>query len=45
MAAEVVRRGGAQTDFARTIEREGGGMFDLFRAVAVAAFAATGIEP
>lgn len=45
MAAEVFILGGAQTDFARNIEREGGGMFELFRDVAEAAFAATGIEP
>lgn len=45
MAAEVFVLGGAQTDFARNLEREGGGMFELFRDVAEAAFAATGIEP
>jgi acetyl-CoA C-acetyltransferase len=45
MAHEVFILGGAQTDFARNIEREGGGMFELFRDVAEAAFAATGIEP
>ena len=45
MAGEVFILGGAQTDFARNIEREGGGMFELFRDVAEAAFAATGIEP
>lgn len=45
MAAEVFILGGAQTDFARNIEREGGGMFELFRDVAEAAFSATGIEP
>jgi acetyl-CoA C-acetyltransferase len=45
MAAEVFILGGAQTDFARNLEREGGGMFELFRDVAEAAFAATGIEP
>lgn len=45
MAAEVFILGGAQTDFARNIEREGGGIFELFRDVAEAAFAATGIEP
>ncbi|MFM2411532.1 MAG: Beta-ketothiolase BktB, partial [Pseudomonadota bacterium] len=45
MAKEVFILGGAQTDFARNIDREGGGMFELFRDVAEAAFAATGIEP
>ena len=45
MAAEVFILGGAQSDFARNIDREGGGMFELFRDVAEAAFAATGIEP
>jgi acetyl-CoA C-acetyltransferase len=45
MAAEVYILGGAQTDFARNIDREGGGMFELFRDVAETAFAATGIEP
>lgn len=45
MAAEVFILGGAQSDFARNIEREGGDMFALFRDVAEAAFAATGIEP
>jgi acetyl-CoA C-acetyltransferase len=45
MAAEVFILGGAQTDFARNLEREGGGMFELFRDAAEAAFAATGIEP
>jgi acetyl-CoA C-acetyltransferase len=45
MAGEVFILGGAQTDFARNIDREGGGMFELFRDVAEAAFAATGIEP
>lgn len=45
MAREIFILGGAQTDFARNIDREGGGMFDLFRDVAEAAFAATGIEP
>ena len=45
MAAEVFILGGTQTDFGRNIEREGGGMFELFRDVAEAAFAATGIEP
>lgn len=45
MSAEVFILGGAQTDFARNIDREGGDMFALFRDVAEAAFAATGIEP
>jgi acetyl-CoA C-acetyltransferase len=45
MAQEVFILGGAQTDFARNIDREGGGMFELFRDVAEAAFAETGIEP
>ncbi|HEX4846900.1 MAG TPA: acetyl-CoA acetyltransferase [Novosphingobium sp.] len=45
MAAEVFVLGGAQSDFARNLDREGGGMFELFRDVAEAAFAATGIEP
>jgi acetyl-CoA C-acetyltransferase len=45
MAQEVFLLGGAQTDFSRNIEREGGGLFELFRDVAEAAFAATGIEP
>lgn len=45
MSAEIFILGGAQTDFARNIEREGGGMFELFRDVAEAAFATTGIEP
>jgi acetyl-CoA C-acetyltransferase len=45
MSAEVFILGGAQTDFGRNIDREGGGIFELFRDVAEAAFAATGIEP
>ena len=45
MSTEVFILGGAQSDFARNIDREGGGMFELFRDVAEAAFAATGIEP
>ncbi|HEY9092647.1 acetyl-CoA acetyltransferase [Parasphingorhabdus sp.] len=45
MPSEVYILGGAQTDFARNIEREGGGMFELFRDVAEAAFPATQIEP
>ncbi|MBF6603487.1 MAG: thiolase domain-containing protein [Sphingorhabdus sp.] len=45
MPREVYILGGAQTDFARNIEREGGGMFELFRDVAEAAFTATQIEP
>ena len=45
MSTEVFILGGAQSDFARTIDREGGGMFELFRDVAEAAFTATGIEP
>lgn len=45
MAAEVFILGGAQSDFARNLEREGGGLFELFRDVAEAGFAATGIEP
>ena len=45
MSAEVYILGGAQSDFARNIDREGGGMFELFRDVAEAAFVATGIEP
>ena len=45
MAREVFILGGAQTDFARNIDREGGGMFELFRDVAEAAFEATGIAP
>ncbi|WP_033073629.1 acetyl-CoA acetyltransferase [Sphingopyxis sp. MWB1] len=45
MAGEVFILGGAQTDFARNIDREGGGIFDLFRDVCEEAFAATGIEP
>lgn len=45
MPREVYILGGAQTDFARNIEREGGGIFELFRDVAEAAFTATQIEP
>lgn len=45
MPREVYILGGAQTDFARNIEREGGGMFELFRDVAEAAFTVTQIEP
>lgn len=45
MAGEVYVLGGAQSDFARNLDREGGGVFDLFRDVTEAAFAATGIEP
>jgi acetyl-CoA C-acetyltransferase len=45
MATDVYVLGGAQTDFARNIEREGGGIFELFRDVTEAAFAATEIEP
>lgn len=33
MSAEVFILGGAQTDFSRNIDREGGGMFELFRDV------------
>ena len=45
MPHEVFVLGGAQSDFARNMEREGNDMFGLFREVAEAAFAATGIEP
>lgn len=45
MADEVFILGGAQTDFARNVDREGGGLFELFRDVTEAAFTATGIEP
>ena len=45
MSGEVFVLGGAQSDFARNMEREGNGMFDLFREVAEASFAATGVEP
>ena len=45
MAKDVFILGGAQSDFSRNMEREGGGLFELFRDVAEAAFAATGIEP
>lgn len=45
MPAEVFILGGAQSDFARNYEREGGDLFALFRDVAEASFAATGIEP
>ena len=45
MARDVFILGGAQSDFARNLEREGGGLFELFRDVAEAAFVATGIEP
>ena len=40
MAKDVFILGGAQTDFARNLEREGGGLFELFRDVAEAAFVA-----
>lgn len=45
MSAEIFILGGAQTDFGRNIDREGGGIFELFRDVTEAAFVATGIEP
>lgn len=45
MTSEVFVLGGAQSDFARNIEREGGDMFALFRDVAEAAFEAVAIEP
>ncbi len=45
MGGDVFILGGAQSDFARNLEREGGGLFELFRDVAEAAFAATSIEP
>lgn len=45
MTSDIFVLGGAQTDFARNLEREGGDMFALFRDVAEAAFEATGIEP
>lgn len=45
MTGEVYVLGGAQNDFARNLDREGGGLFELFRDVTEAAFAATGIEP
>ena len=34
MAKDVFILGGAQSDFARNMEREGGGLFELFRDVA-----------
>ena len=34
MAKDVFILGGAQSDFSRNIEREGGGLFELFRDVA-----------
>ena len=43
--SEVFILGGAQTDFARNIAREGGDVFSLFKEVAEDAFAATHIEP
>lgn len=42
---EVFILGGAQTDFSANYDREGKGIYDLFREVAEDAFAATGIEP
>lgn len=45
MSREVFILGGAQTDFARNVAREGGGLFELIRDVSEAAFAATGIAP
>ena len=45
MNKEVFILGGAQTDFSRNIEREGGDIFSLFKDVSEAAFAATNIEP
>lgn len=45
MAGAVFVLGGAQSDFARNFDREGGGLFELFREVTEGAFAATGIEP
>ena len=43
--SEVFILGGAQTDFARNIAREGGDIFSLFKEVTEDAFAATQIEP
>ena len=45
MAETVFVLGGAQSDFARNLAREGSGMFELFRDTVEAAFSATGIEP
>ncbi|QHL91224.1 thiolase domain-containing protein [Sphingomonas changnyeongensis] len=45
MSREVFILGGAQTDFARNVTREGGGLFELIRDASEAAFAATGIAP
>ena len=43
--SEIFILGGAQTDFAANYNREGKGIYDLFRDVTEDAFAATGIEP
>jgi len=43
--SEVFILGGAQTDFAVNCEREGDGIYELFRNVCEDAFASTGIEP
>jgi acetyl-CoA C-acetyltransferase len=43
--APVYILGGSQTDFARNWARDGLDIFDMFREISDAAFAATGIEP
>lgn len=45
MSKDVFILGGAQTDFSRNIEREGGDIYSLFKDVCDAAFAAAKIEP
>jgi acetyl-CoA C-acetyltransferase len=45
MSKDVYILGGAQTDFSRNIEREGGDIFSLFKDVTDAAFASTNIAP
>ncbi len=45
LAREIFVLGGAQSDFARNLEREGNSLFELFRDTTESAFAATGIEP
>lgn len=45
MSREVFVLGGAQTDFARNYEREGHGIFELFRDAAESAFVTTGLAP
>jgi len=45
VSCELFVLGGSQTDFARNYEREGSGIFEMFRDVIADAFASTAIDP